>query len=909
MSNKIKGIKINGTGYTFDFDEIGVVTASDGAKFHLRVDNEGNLYTEADITADEVAKPTGSTQADSLVPKLYINEVYCGGSGYNEHSAGYCSHNFVELANLTNADINLNNLSLQYAEKENVWESLPLKGVIRAGSTFLIRGAQCAAMEGAKIKVKDFDMEWYANGELKAFSSEQAKFYLTYITSGSTSTTPYQKNGSNVTLEVGYINLVGINCNDTESEGAAAYKTSGMRNKLFKRYYAMDPVSQATKAIGKRSSADDWNYVDLEKEDGEVIPNIEDYTPRASRDKKDIFYNKTKLYEDKPSMITCTFGIRATDEEDGSGATRCFNWLSKGISNEYIWIREKGKDKWGNPSESYKNLKNTDEDITLEYYNRLSVEYTDGTVFTAHKFIKSGLTSGTWEYVAGKKNDDNTPNLSLCTPIREFSVKTSTEVNKNGFTFVQTTDQQGFNWDEYYVWKATADELTRFVSNTANTAFTPSFMINTGDMTQNGNRMGEWLDYFNGKNDLLNSVEEMATIGNNDLSPAILYKMGDGGDSSKLNLENILFFYTFEMDKENPPIFTIDGAAGRYLIPSLYSFNYGGVHFICMNSEIKASAESGTDSVYNFSTNGNFYPKIKEWAEKDVEKYKDCYLKIAYCHEMPFTILTSGITAAAQDETLKEPRGGASMNTNISVEQRYWFSEFCQKNNVRLVIGGHKHTQATSYPLMENVTYDTDGTRTVESYRPIIVVNDGILEKEFSSTTLSEVVSDDTTYKYPDAWVENGSVKSDFKVQARLSTFMMESEITAGTAVVYAMSQATGYKHTSNKELPSASIPWLRYYYPLDGGAANAGQKYPFYTLWTIDKNGGYIEGRVRKVVGVFNSKGKFDINIDGQYVLNGYSAVAMDNRTLIESINGLSAAKNGVNASFDDSEIIKVTI
>lgn len=885
---QIKGIKINGTGYTFDINEIGIIKSSDGSNFRLKVDNDGNLYTEKIDEAKEMAKPS---YKDSDKPKFYINEVYCGGINNNEHSVGYCSHNFVELANLTGADINLNGLSLQYSTEGSAWKSLTLKGIIKAGSTFLIRGAQCAAMDGAKIKVLDYDMEWYENGELLAFNDEKAKFYLKYGTGATAGSNLYQMVGSELKLDDGYINLAGFNVADNESE-SKAMKVSDMRNKLFKRYYAMDPVSQATKDMSKRSTSGDWNYVDLTKKDGEVIPCIEDFTPRASKDKKDIFYNKTKLYENKPSIITCSFGIQATD--NGSGATRCFNWVSKGVDDEYIWIRKKGSDDWGTANESYKNL-SSDEDKTLKYYNRLSVEYTDGSVFTVHKFIKRDLASGVYEYIAGEKDKNENPILEQCTPIHEFTVRSNDEVSE-GFNFVQTTDQQGFNWDEYRIWAASANEMERYVSG--HTELVPSFMINTGDMTQNGNRMGEWLDYFNGKNEMLNNLEEMATIGNNDLSPSVLYNLGDGSDAAKINLENILFFYTFEMDKDNPPVFAINGV--DYLVPSLYSFNYGDVHFICMDSELKAIAESnpGKDCVYNFENSGNFYPHIKEWTENDIKKYTGFTWNIAYCHEMPFTILTAAIVTSASDGTLSEGskgREGASMNANTPSSMLYWFSELCQKNNIRLVIGGHKHTQATSYPLLENVKYSGD-TRTVESYRPIIVVTEEILKNEFSANTLTQVGE----YKYPDTWVDNGVVKTEYKAQARLSTFKMESEVEEGVKpVVYAMSQATSYKHTSNKELPSPNIPWLRHYYPANGGKVNPGQLYPFYTIWSISKN--KIEGRVRKVVGAFNSSGKFDINIDGKYVLNGNSAVAMDNTTKIASVNGLDEKAK------DTDEIIEI--
>ena len=898
---QIKGVKINDTTYTFENESIGIIKSSDGSEFNLKVDNEGNLYTEKiDNIAAVLNKPAEGRMSNSMEPKLYINEVYCGGMGNNEHSVGFCSHNFVELANLSGKDINLKGLSIQYSTGGNAWKSLPLQGVIKDGSTFLIRGAQCAALDGAKIKVLKYDMEWYENDEPFAFSDSGAKFFLRWGTEPTTATEPlYQKlDSEHVSLENGYISLAGFNVPDNESEGTA-YPATDMRNQLYKRYYAMDPVSQATKEMVKRGTATDWNYVDLTKEDGEVIPNIEDYTPRATRENKNIFYNKTKLFEDKPSVITCSFGIQATD--NGKGATRCFNWISKGVRDEYIWIRAKGVEEWGAAYESFKNL-SSETDKTLQYYNRLSVQYTDGTVFTAHKYIKSGLTKGTYEYIAGRKGKDGNPILSQCTPVKSFEVKSDTDV-ADGFNFVQTSDQQGFNWDEYQIWAAAARELTRY-SKEQNMKF--DFMVNTGDMTQNGNRMGEWLDYFNAKSDELDNMVEMATIGNNDLSPSAISKLGNGSDAAKLNLQNILFFYTFEMDKDNPPVFSIKGV--DYLVPSLYSFNYGKVHFICMNSELKATAENnpGKDCVYNFGSTGNFYPHIKTWAENDIKKYTGYTWNVAYCHEMPFTILIATTIEEAKKGTLKDEgdgRGGASMNTNTSEENKFWFSEFCQKNNIPLVFGGHKHTQATSYSLLENVKYDGE-TRTVETYRPIVVVDETILKNDFASDGLVQVGD----YKYPSNWVESGALKAEYADVGRLSTFKLKSELEAGiTPVTYAMSQATGYKHTSNKELPSPHIPWLRYYYPANGGKVNSGQKFPFYTLWSITDT--KIEGRVRKVNGAFNKSGKFDINIDGKFTTKDKSAVAQDGTTEIASKNGLVGTANGTERIVsNEDEIIVIT-
>ena len=87
----------------------------------------------------------------------------------------------------------------------------------------------------------------------------------------------------------------------------------------------------------------------------------------------------------------------------------------------------------------------------------------------------------------------------------------------------------------------------------------------------------------------------------------------------------------------------------------------------------------------------------------------------------------------------------------------------------------------------------------------------------------------------------------------------------------------------------------------------NSGQKFPFYTLWSITDT--KIEGRVRKVEGAFNGSGKFDINIDGKFTTKDKSAVAQDGTTEIESKNGLMGTANGTDRNVsNENEIIVIT-
>jgi hypothetical protein len=904
---EIKGIQVNGTDCQLDLTNIvGTLTSPNGSKFFLKVDDKGNLYTDNGSTEGEDVQPlTPPTEAKLAIAKLYINEIYCGGQDADENSVNYCSHNFVELANLTDNDINLQGMSLQYTISDRDWKVLPLKGIIRSGSTFLIRGAQCSAFDSptTKIKVTEYDMEWKlvtdGNETLIKFDDNiSAKFYLTFNLDAYSSSNPYNTTTSAVTSDaIGYIDLVGIQGtgNPGGFEGSAYSRGSLSNKRLYRKYYAMDPVKQATKAINARNNANDWCYIDLTKENGEVIPNIEVYTPRASYEKKNLFYNKTGLQQDKPTVITCSFGIQATDS--GSGATRCFNWVSSNTGDKYLWIRTKGSQTWGEAMESF-NDGDGRSFHSQDFYNRKVKKYSGGFYLIINKFIKSGLTVGTYEYIAGSKNSDGTPNIGKCTNVRTFTVRSTQDVIENGFTFVQTSDQQGFNWEEYEVWAATARLIGR--EDTENKI---EFMINTGDMTQNGNRLGEWIDYFNAKGNFLENMEEMATIGNNDLSLNPLSLIGKGEDYEKLWHENIDLFYTFEADDNNLPVFEVEG--NNYFVPSLYSFNYGNVHFICLNSEIKDVTETSELS-YGFSTWGNFYPYIKAWCEADIQNNSGYNWNIMLCHEMPFTIQIATVVKDRMDGehgsdwSMVSPNrikngGGCSACANISDDKRYWVSEFCQTNNIRLVIGGHKHTQATTFPILENIIYNESG-RTVDSYHPIIPVNAGTLSSIWDATELVPY----NGYKYPDSWFVNGLPKDDAtKRMIGFCTFIMEDELPVGTKpVVYAMSQATGYKHTSNKELPSPDIAWLQYYFPatvtwsnndsVKSPTKNNGQMFPFYTVWNIGAN--KIEGSVRKAYGIFNNKGKFDINIEGAYARKDMNCLSGEQGQPITSINGITA-------------------
>ena len=219
---------------------------------------------------------------------------------------------------------------------------------------------------------------------------------------------------------------------------------------------------------------------------------------------------------------------------------------------------------------------------------------------------------------------------------------------------------------------------------------------------------------------------------------------------------------------------------------------------------------------------------------------------------MPFTIITDSMITSYQNDNNSTVRGGSRLNKTVKYGKPYWFSRFLEDHGIKLCIGGHKHTYSKSYPIKENVVSGVTG-ETLYTMKPIIQVLDSV-------------------YNFIDS---SGNTPYKTIFDAKAATNLCKLEIVTGiTAPTYVMCQSTGYKQTSNQELPAVNIPWLENYFPssLSSGTpvANSGQKYPFYIKWKITST--QIIGNVVKIQNIMTS-GKFNINSqnkNAQYGTNG---------------------------------------
>lgn len=752
-----------------------------------------------------------------------------------------CSHSFIELENTSDVDIPLEGVYLHFyiptidgVEGTNKVHHLALDGVIKSGSTYLIRGAQHAEMDDAStfIKVNSYDKEWYyktiENGKvvdtgLVSFEQEVVettsdgknesetnkvrgayKFCLTYgLEDLSADAELIIENNS---LGALYINSDGKIVDSSYTEQKMEFKKSDFpsiiknrryidgcgfssfsgfatpgkydigykdknnnvycngkwfcggvtitENTMFRHMFALDPAKQAFNGWTTKDSsrprynkASDLQIVSLDKEyigfpnSKEIVP-ISRYTPKASYENKNVMTDKSQLDREKPNMVTCSFGMNVYK-------TRCFNWISCGAFDEYLWVRKKGDVDWKSFASYTKtsgvNIENNEVElksgdivrkefkssVNNAVYARITSRFPGNNVlFTSHKVVidlcplESDDEPVVYEYVVGRADKDGNPDANHTNEIYTFTLYPSSYEGR----VYHITDQQGFHWIEYQVWAATAEKLNSVIesecskinSDGATTVKIFPILINTGDMTQSGARINEWLDYYNGGKCLFNHMEQMNCVGNNDLcniDPTIL---GTGNDSGKSNAKFFHYFYCYEIPNDEKLIVkahdvNVKSTSGttrisitedRY-IPSTYYFKTRGVMYVIANSEVTKTTcekwfglyggevDNATQSINLYTgieirTDGNYnthcqnplgeseseyepvftpiYETLYSWLDenKTTSEEDGGNKKVVFaCHEIPFTVITqaslSNSSKSTMSNTRNYPNGGTSL--------------------------------------------------------------------------------------------------------------------------------------------------------------------------------------------------------------------------------------------------------
>ena len=986
-------------------EQLGVLNDLDTEVDNIR--GFSSEYLQRISGSDSTSIPNSLNDMGLNSDRLRISSFYAPLETDDVHG---CSHSFIELENSSDKDIPLTGMYLHffnggenYDDVTKVYKGgvhhLALDGVIPAGGTYLIRGAR-HAQDGDKsvfIKVDSYDQEWYENKELLSFEQKVVKtvpsgtsvteaddnkvklpyrFCLTYgLPELKSDDTLVVKRLNDVTYKKAdcpnqIVNRRFIDSCNFSSFGTIAGQGNGWcatgvgitikPNSMFRLMFALDPAKQAFNGFTKNdssrvryASANDLQVVELNKEFigfpfSDDIALISRYTPKASYEHRNVMTDKTQLDMEKPNMVSCFFGIDVYK-------TRCFNWISAGVFDEYLWVRKKGESEWS----AFSSYKKVDEDVSegsepihrKEFsalvnntvYARIINRFPGNNVlFTAHKCIidlpNAESDPVVYEYVVGRPDKDGNPDSNHTSDIQTFTLY---PIDWEGRVY-QITDQQGFHWIEYQVWAASAKFLNETIKkecdeiNSKESGASESdsdfvtkvfpILINTGDMTQSGARINEWLDYYNGGKCLFNHLEQMNCVGNNDLCDVDINKLGTGNDTGKSNAHFFHYFNCYDLKDTSKTDETYkkfyDGTSlivkahgeahgetpDRY-IPSFYKFETNGVMYIMCNSEItKTTCDKwynlhSSDYVVNIYTgievksNGEYiksdtftplYETMYRWL-KDNKDNKNKKVIVAM-HEMPFTVITQSsltnkdakfIVSTRNHPNGKDARVGSNMNQLDRAENRgiYWCSRLLESFNCKLVIGGHKHTYALTYPIKEMYQWTTiEDSATVNwSYNNPKPMSENLSDEagENPDYNIKWEVDDNSEYKVStDVTVKLNSTKTPYIPKSLYDEYTQGIEFTGlfrcctpieitdnpnyDGFVTYSMCQATGYKLKSNKELPSASqvfsklIPKTKH----NPDKPNGDQLYPMYSVISFNDDCSEADILMVRITGVFNSNG-----------------------------------------------------
>ena len=375
-------------------------------------------------------------------------------------------------------------------------------------------------------------------------------------------------------------------------------------------------------------------------------------------------------------------------------------------------------------------------------------------------------------------------------------------------------------------------------------------------MTQNGTRINEWYDYYEAGKILFREYEQMNVVGNNDLCGTNINILGTGDDQGKSNSFYFHVFYCYDIDET-----VFKPIINNKYIPSLYYFESKDYRFIMINSEITMVNSREWYGLVDGETTINIYTGFTIGTDKYNNTFTPIYTMvynmlnttkkcIVACHEMPFTVITNDSITSSQanvSRSINKSNALVGSHTNqISNTDTgkgiYWLSRLLEFKGVKLCIGGHKHTYACTYPVREYFYFGENKNS-----------KDNFAEYTMTST----LENDNVIWKHQDKDLTKFPLTKRADVGEATTGFYPYTPVpNLEGGVVYFMCQATGYKLTSNKELPSANqkfsmvIPQTT----ITGGAdkADNNQKYPMFGIISLDSDKYTL--KLARIVNIFKS-------------------------------------------------------
>ncbi len=610
-----KRTKVSNISNTGSATEYIEMVADTGETYRVKVDGNGELVAY-DPKVD-TGSPATSGQ-NILYEGLIINQIYGTGSNIAEQPL---THSFIELYNLRDEDLNLKGLYLFYRAKSGAWQSLELKGIIKSKHSFLIRGARVKNDTEASVRIPivRYDMHWDIKMASTGFSA--------YLKIGSATPEDNPVRATYITDATGTTKVDWTNPDYIDMLAGGGSGGSDQTVMAYEGYYWMamnDHTAIMRKDFmhaGTFKPADSAQSGQSAKGNNQADTIIVDYKtcdtskfrPRSLRD------GAWNVYSTKDTMNAgCPNMVNMSYGEDGE-TSRTFAWQSVITKMGMIKYRKQGEYKW--------KTKETSREIVTHLDCEAMV----------HRVIIHDLEEGTYEYQCGQDG--------AWSSIETFEVKKYT--NDKPLDILWVTDNQSWTTEEGVACDISLQNIfAEEVNEDGELAF--DFTLHTGDVSQNANRTFEYRDYYTYSRSATKNMCHVMTCGNNDL---VEKKYSDAWS----------WYITAENQFAN----------------SVYAYDLGYTHFVCLNSNTDSTYVEGVGSIGGYANTDAFLEAQAEWFDQHMQEVNARATKprwvIVFMHLSPFTVSRA--------------------------KRLQCFVEKFEKHKIPLVLCGHNHTNSRSKAL------------------------------------------------------------------------------------------------------------------------------------------------------------------------------------------------------------------
>lgn len=385
----------------------------------------------------------------------------------------------------------------------------------------------------------------------------------------------------------------------------------------------------------------------------ELITGRDDRVPLE----QDISWSFTVRNPQAPPTVPKLINMTLTGD---TKTTRSFAWYTDAPSPSVVQIAEGSRGSGGPfPVSGTMTFQGTAEEIQT-YVTKGDRKANKKKKFYSHKVTATGLLPGTsYQYRVGSGSADSWSSVGSFT----------TDAGNQPFHFIAGSDSQASSKGDFEPWADTFKKAVQTIGD-------PKFLINAGDLVDNGDLEEQWQWMLGLAQDQLLHVPIVPVVGGHEVQDY------DGDETTP----NSNFYYHFHLPKQVVAN-THDG--------SVYSFEYGNALFLIFNSQYAGELTSSG----SIKEQDQQFAEQVEWM-KYVVAQSDAKWKFVAFHKGPYS---AGDNAGEWEDD------------RVQFYKKVLVPAFDQMG-IDMVFEAHDHMYMRSYQMLNDkvvpasqITYDEQG--------------------------------------------------------------------------------------------------------------------------------------------------------------------------------------------------------